>query len=209
MKKKILIIILVALPFLVIFFTNYTIANFSEGKTFSDVSKIENNKVGLVLGTSNYLVGGGVNPYFKYRVDAAVKLFKHGKINFILVSGDNALKNYNEPIQFQKALIKHGIPKDKIFLDYAGFRTLDSVVRAKKIFGQDSITIISQKFHNERAIYLAENNGLHAVGFNAKDVSASSGFKTNLREYFAKTKAYFDVLFGVGPKFLGEQIVIE
>ena len=136
-------------------------------------------------------------------------MYKSGKISYILVSGDNSTEYYNEPEQFKKELIKHGIPEDKIFLDYAGFRTLDSVVRAKKVFGQSKITIISQKFHNERAIYIAEKHGIDAIGFNARDVSKNYGFKTKVREYFARSKAIIDVVFNVDPKFLGDKIEIE
>jgi|SRR5699024_2479111 len=209
MIKKIALIVGVIILFLfaVVLYTNIAIHNFARGKTFSQIEHIKPNKVGLVLGTAKYKVTGGLNPYFKNRIEAAVKLYKSGKIDFILVSGDNAHINYNEPRDLKKALIKRGIPKEKIVLDYAGFRTLDSVIRAKKVFGQDSITIISQKFHNERAVYLAEKNGLQAVAFNAKDPKAS--YKVTLREYFAKTKAYFDVLFNVQPKFLGKPVDIQ
>lgn len=97
--------------------------------------------------------------------------------------------------------LKNGIPENKIFLDYAGFRTLDSVVRSKVIFGQESITIISQQFHNKRAIYLAYKNGITAIGFNAKDVSVRYGLKVKIREYLARTKVFIDILFRVKPKF--------
>lgn len=181
----------------------------SNGKTFDSIENIETNKVGLLLGTSKYRSTGGINLYFQYRIDAAVKLFNSGKISYILVSGDNGTKYYNEPAAIKKALLKRGIPEDKIILDYAGFRTLDSVIRAKVVFGQDKITIISQEFHNERAIYLAESHGINAVGFNAKDVSESYGIKTQIREYFARGKAIIDVVFHVKPKYLGEKIPIQ
>ena len=109
----------------------------------------------------------------------------------------------------QLALMEKGIPECAITLDYAGFRTLDSVVRAKEIFGQNNITIISQKFHNERAIYLAENHGIKAVGYNAKNVIGRYGIKTKIREYFARTKVFIDIIFGITPKFLGEKIEIR
>ena len=105
-------------------------------------------------------------------------------------------------------LMKYGIPQDRIFLDHAGFRTLDSVVRAKEIFGQTKLVIISQKFHNERAVFLGKKNGIEAYGYNAKDVNKYAGFKTNMREYLAKAKAYWDLIFGVEPKFGGEKILI-
>jgi len=120
------------------------------------------------------------------------------------VSGDNSRKDYDEPSDFKNDLITKGIPEHKIFLDYAGFRTLDSVVRAKEIFGQTSITFISQKFHNQRAIYIANHYNINAIGFNANDV-----YNRHLREYFARSKAGIDLVFNVQPKFLGEKIIIQ
>ncbi|MCB0423234.1 MAG: YdcF family protein [Mangrovimonas sp.] len=192
-----------------VFTSNWYIIHFSRGKLYSSTQELPKNKVGLVLGTVKYLSNGNLNYYYKYRIDATLELYNSGKIDFIIVSGDNGRKDYDEPSQFKKDLIAKGIPETKIFLDYAGFRTLDSVVRAKEIFGQESITIISQEFHNERAVFLAKNHGLKAVGYNAKDVTAYNGFKTNLREYFAKTKAVIDVLLNVSPKYLGDKIEIE
>jgi len=208
-KKRILILLVIVIPFVLVFTANCSIEKNAENKTFSNASKIKNNKVGLVLGTAKMLQNGRINLYFKYRINATVELYKKGRIDFVLVSGDNGNKEYDEPTDFKNELIKNGIPAHKIFLDYAGFRTLDSVVRAKEIFGQVNITIISQKFHNERAIYLAEKNGISAVGFNAKDVSGKYGLKTKVREYFARTKAYLDIIFGVEPKFLGNKIEIK
>ncbi len=192
-----------------VFTANHLIEKNAENKTFSNSSKIKKNKVGLVLGTSRILKNGSINLYFKYRIEATVELYKNGKIDFVLVSGDNGNKNYDEPTDFKNELIKKGIPSSRIFLDYAGFRTLDSVIRAKEIFGQASITVISQKFHNERAIYLAEKNGISAIGFNARDVSGKYGLKTQIREYFARTKAFLDVILGVEPRFLGKKIEIK
>nr|WP_299435915.1 ElyC/SanA/YdcF family protein [uncultured Aquimarina sp.] len=210
-KKKIILgstLIFITLIILVLT-ANYSIEKNAKNKTFSNVSNIKKNKVGLVLGTSKILKNGRINLYFTYRINATVELYKKGKIDFVLVSGDNGTKNYDEPTDFKNELIKKGIPANKIFLDYAGFRTLDSVVRAKEIFGQISLTIISQKFHNERAIYLAEKNGISAIGFNARDLSGKYGLKTRIREYFARTKAFLDITFKVKPKFLGEKIQIK
>ncbi len=209
MIKKIFRIIafVFVLLLLVIVYTNWVVKESAEGKTFSTLTRLKKNKVGLLLGTAKYQVGGGINPYFKYRIEAAVRLFNSGKIDYILVSGDNAHLNYNEPHEMKEALLKRGIPLDRIILDYAGFRTLDSVIRAKKIFGQDSITIISQKFHNIRAIYLAQKHGMYAIGYNAKD--PKNGFRVHLREYLARTKAFIDVLFNTQPKFLGKPIPIK
>lgn len=176
---------------------------------FNNLDAIPKNKVGMVLGTSKRLSNGNVNLYFKYRIEATVALFKQGKIDFVLVSGDNATKYYNEPKDFKKELVKKGIPADKIYLDYAGFRTLDSVIRASKVFGQNNFTVISQEFHNKRAIYIASLNDINVVGYNAKDVSKKYGFKVYLREYLARTKVFVDVLFNVQPKFLGPKINIK
>lgn len=211
MKKKILksLGILAGLLLLVLLLCNQAINSSADGKTFDTTSDIPKNKVGLVLGTSKKLTSGHPNPYYDYRINATVRLFKANKIDFVLVSGDNGSRYYNEPTTFKKDLIKAGIPKDKIFLDYAGFRTLDSMVRAKAVFGLNEVTVISQKFHNERAIYLAERKGLKAIGFNAKDVSGQNGFKVHFREYFARVKVFLDLLANTQPKFFGEKIQIK
>ncbi len=174
-----------------------------------DIQKLPNEKVGLLLGTGKFLKNGCKNLYFFNRIDATEQLYKSGKIQYILISGDNSTKNYSEPEDMQAELIKRGIPADKIVLDFAGFRTLDSVVRAKEIFGQNSFIIISQKFHNERAIFLARKYGIEAYGFNAKDVNKYFGFKTKIREYFARVKVFVDFTLGIEPKFGGEKILIK
>ncbi|NHF58326.1 DUF218 domain-containing protein [Flavobacteriaceae bacterium TP-CH-4] len=211
MKKKFFKLLgFILLSFvLMIFLCNYIIDSAAEGKTFSNIDSVPKNRVGIVLGTSSKLTTGSSNPYYTNRINATIQLFTAGKIDFILVSGDNGTKYYNEPDTFKKDLIEGGIPEDKIFLDYAGFRTLDSMVRAKNIFGLDSVTIISQKFHNERAIYLAEKKGLSAIGYNARDISAQQGFKVQFREYFARVKVFLDLLFNTEPKFYGDMIEIK
>ncbi|MET2985499.1 SanA/YdcF family protein [Aureibaculum conchae] len=211
MKKrfKYVLLAIVIIPLLMIFIANYSVVSTSKDKIFDDTSTINSNKVGLVLGTSKLLKNGRINLFYQYRVDAAVALYKAGKIKFILVSGDNCTVDNDEPTDFKNDLIAGGIPAEKIFLDYAGFRTLDSVVRAKEIFGLTEVTFISQKFHNERAIYLAEKNGIKAIGFNAKDVGGQSGTKVMLREYLARVKVFVDLLLGVEPHFLGEKIEIK
>ena len=124
----------------------------------------------------------------------------------VCVVHNGIIENFME---LQRDLIAAGIPQNKIFLDYAGFRTLDSMVRAKKIFGQNSVTVISQKFHNERAIRLADYYGIKAVGYNAKAVGKTYGFKTNLREKLARVKVIIDFIIGTKPHFLGEKITIQ
>ena len=202
-KLKIALLIIVVISIGVV--STYHWMSFkTRHQVYDSVNAIPKNKVGLLLGTGKYAASGNINLFYKYRIDAVVKLYKAGKIEYILVSGDNSRKDYDEPTDFKKDLIAQGIPEDKIFLDYAGFRTLDSIVRAKEIFGQTSITIISQKFHNQRAIYIAKQYGIDAVGFNAKDV-----YNSHFREYLARSKASLDLVFNVQPKFLGEKIVIK
>lgn len=208
-KYKKSILSLFVLLLIVISISNYTIQKNAKNKTYSNINSIQKNKVGLVLGTSKYLKSGALNLYFKYRIDATVELYKNNKIDFILISGDNGNEKYDEPTDFKNELISEGVPANKIFLDYAGFRTLDSVLRAKLIFGLDQFTIISQQFHNERALYLANKNGINAIAYNAKDVSKRYGIKVKIREYFARTKVFLDILFKVKPKFLGPKIEIK
>ena len=211
MIKKIGILFLLGVVgiYLVLASCDSIIENATKDRTYWNLKEVPKNKVGLVLGTSNRLVGGGSNPYYTNRIKAALELFKAGKIDYVLVSGDNSTQYYNEPTVFKKDLVLGGIPSEKIFLDYAGFRTLDSMVRAKYIFGLDSVTIISQKFHNERAIYIAEQKGLYAIGYNAEDLSIKYGLKVHLREYFARVKVFIDLALNTQPKFFGEKIEIK
>ncbi|MBU2995178.1 YdcF family protein [Cellulophaga baltica] len=211
MVKKILFtLVSLLLLFCITLFVCYAIIeNSSNGKTFSEVENIPKNRVGLILGTAKKLTTGKANPYYTNRINATVELFNAKKIDFVLVSGDNGSIYYNEPTAIKKDLIEAGIPKEKIFLDYAGFRTLDSMVRAKHIFNLDSVTVISQKFHNDRAIYIAQKKGLTAIGFNATDLSGANGFKVQLREYFARVKVFIDIATNKQPKFYGDKIEIK
>ncbi len=192
----------------VIFLSNVYVERKAKNKTYNNTSDIPFNKVGLVLGTSKYVSTGNVNLFYKFRIEAAIALYKAGKIKYIIVSGDNGTQYYDEPTTFKEDLIKGGIPEENIFLDYAGFRTLDSVIRCKAIFGQESVTIISQQFHNERAIAIASAKNMEAIGYNAKNVGGSSGKKVKIREIFARVKLSLDLLFNKKPKFLGKKIVI-
>ena len=185
-----------------ILLSNYWVSEQAKGQTFDNIVEVPDNPTGLVLGTSKRVRGGGENLYFKYRMQAAVELFKAGKIKFIIVSGDNSIMEYNETRDMKNSLIQMGIPEDKIVEDFAGFSTLDSVLRAKEVFGQDSITIISQEFHNERAIFIGKNHDIYALGFNARDVPKRYGTVTVTREYFARVKAMLDVyILKSMPKF--------
>jgi SanA protein len=137
-----------------------------------------------------------------------VELYKKSKIKYVIISGDNSKSTYDEPTDMKNELVKRGIPESVIFLDYAGFRTFDSVIRAQKVFSQTEFTVISQQFHNERAIVIARHYGIKAIGYNAKDVTAYNGFKTKVREKFARVKLFLDFIIGNEPKFLGKKIEI-
>lgn len=195
---------------LLIFFSYNIIDWTTDGQILTDVKKVQPKKVGLVLGTSKYVISGGRNLFFKYRIDATVQLFKAGKIQHILVSGDNGHKSYNEPEEMRKELIKHGIPDHKITLDYAGFRTFDSMIRCKEVFCQTDIILITQRFHLHRAIFLANRFDIDVIGFEAKDVPESYALKTRVREYFARVKALLDIyILNTSPKFLGQRECID
>ena len=204
-----LLVILLALGFLglgVIAYANITAIWASRGRLFTEVSALPATRVGLVFGTTDR-VNGHENPYFRYRIDAAVRVWKSGKLETLIVSGDNRSRYYNEPDKMKQALIERGIPEKRIICDFAGLRTLDSVVRAKEIFGADSILFISQRFQNERAIYLAQANGIQAYGFNARDVETQAGLKTRIREVGARVKMWLDVNFlNTRPTHLGKKV---
>ncbi|WP_238785318.1 SanA/YdcF family protein [Blattabacterium cuenoti] len=171
-------------------------------KTHDSIKFIPYSTYGVVLGTSKYLHGGGVNKYFKHRIDAASYLFHHNKIRYIIVSGDNREKNYNEPKMMKKELIKKGIPSDFIYEDFYGINTLYSVLRVYKIFHQKKFTIISQKFHNERAIFIGNCLGLEVIGFNAKSINYDG--KIQIREFFARIKALWDIFLILKESFLSD-----
>lgn len=178
------------------------------GHRYDTLSALPKNRVGLVLGTSKFVSRGRYNAYYTQRITAAAKLYKAGKVEFLLVSGDNRRSDYNEPLTMKHDLIAAGVPKGKITCDYAGFRTLDSLIRAKEVFGQSKLTLISQRFHNERALFLAEASGIDAVAFDAGTGALPTG-KTALREILARVQAVLDVwVLRTRPKFLGEQIPI-
>ena len=197
------------LSVLVIFTISENIFKQNRKLCYDSIEKLPVNKVGLLLGTSKYLKGGKENLFYKNRIDAAVELYKKGKIEYIIASGDNRHKNYNEPKIMKADLMKKGVPGDKIFPDYAGFRTFDSVIRSKEVFGQNKITIISQRFHNLRALFTAKHFGIDALAYDAEEVSGADGIRIRFRELFARVKALLDIyILQTKPKFLGERIQI-
>ena len=190
-------------------YANVRVEQATKQHIYYDVDSIPCNKVALLLGTNPLNKWGRANSYFTNRIKTAAELYHAGKVDFIIASGDNHIKEYDEPTAMRDSLMAHGVPEDRIILDFAGFRTLDSVVRAKEVFGCDSLTIISQEDHNARALYLAEANGINAVAISAP-LRAGRWVRTRLalREWLARDKMMLDIWFGKQPHFLGEKIEI-
>ena len=182
----------------------------AQNHVFSELEKLPQKDVALVLGTSKTARSGRINLFFKYRMDAAAQLYRSGKVRHFILSGDNHIETYDEPSDMKAALVERGVPESAITLDYAGFRTLDSVVRCKDVFDQQQVIIVSQEFHNLRAVFIARSKGIDAVGFNARGLSRSYSIKTWLREYLARVKAVLDLyILRTQPKFLGPEIPIN
>jgi len=204
-KRLIYIIALVAVVVIVLMITcNQLIENNAEGRLYTDVHSVPQREVGLLLGTTPQTrIGRRQNQFFKYRIDAAEALYKAGKIKSILISGDeNSLDGVNEVECMRDSLVVRGVSSEDIVLDGKGFRTLDAVVRATEVYGNHSYIVISQKFHNERAIYLAEHLGMDVhdiIGFNAADATSNMAIMIYVREYFARVKVFLDLITGKRP----------
>ncbi len=208
-KSKITILFTITLSLLfVMLFSHFAVESSSNGKIYTNIRNIPTGRVGLLLGCSSKLSNGKTNLFFKFRIDAAYKLLQAGKIEYLLISGDNSTKNYDETTDMQNALVQMGIMPNRLILDYAGFRTLDSVVRSKKVFSAKNIIIISQEFHNKRALYIADAFGISAIAYNAKEVGVYASLKTKTRELFARVKTILDLhILNTKPKFLGKLVI--
>lgn len=194
---------------LMVWILNQWVLSSVEAQVYQNVEDVAYSDVALVLGTSKSTNGKHENPYFTHRITAAAELFFAGKVKHILVSGDNSSQHYNEPRDMRLALIERGVPDSCITMDFAGLRTLDSVVRSQKIFQQKRITIVSQEFHNYRALFIAQHYGMDAIAYNAAPPRGVT-LKTTLREYLARPKAVLDLyVLHTQPKFLGDKITIR
>jgi len=203
------LILLVVASGLIALINNWVINN-SESYVYSSWTLLPDNDVGLVLGTSPLTRGGGPNPQFYGRIQAAVELYRNGKIKHIIVSGANPDSTYNEPRQMRRDLIKAGVPKEAITMDFAGFRTLDSVARARAVFGLDNITIITQAYHAYRAVFIAKklHIGVAAYAVPGEDISVYT--RTYWREVFARVKAVLDLyVLQTAPRFLGKPVALD
>ncbi len=204
-----LFLIAIIIVISVVIFLNQLISWSSNKYIYDDINELPDNNVALVLGTSKFRKDGAANKYFYNRINAAVKLYENNKINYIIASGDNRTIYYNEPGVMRQELLKQGVPDSIIYLDYAGFRTFDSVIRCHKVFGQNNFTIVSQRFHNQRAVYIARSKNIEAIAFNAKNMNERDGLKMRIREIFARVKVFIDLIIGTQPKFLGHPVNIQ
>lgn len=204
-----LLVTLVLALLLVVGVMNYLVNASTKSQLYTDIAKLPKNKVGLLLGTAKYMDKARkiINMYYQNRIDAAVALYMAGKIDYIIVSGDNGTTYYNEPALMKSDLIARGVPAARIFMDNAGFRTLDSILRCRDIFGQVQFTIISQEFHNQRALYIANHKQIQAIAYNAVD--GDMYWEVALREKLARVKVGLDLMFNKQPKFMGSTIDIK
>ena len=178
---------------MVVLVCNWWVVQNTRSQIYFDINELPTNDVGLVLGTSKFVRTGKENLFFRYRMEATARLWKEGKVKYLILSGNNDSEYYNEPVDMQRALVKLGVPASIMTLDYAGYRTFDSVVRCKDYFNQEKITIISQNFHNARALFIGNHEGMEAIAFAAQDVPDGYSFRTLIREYLARPYAMLDV----------------
>lgn len=212
-KKKYVfgVVLAVLIAGLALLIIDLHVAAAAGGLVFDDVASVPAKRAALLLGTSKYSYGRE-NLFYNYRIDAAHELYEAGKVKAILISGDHSRADYDEPSQMKADLVARGVPSQYITLDYAGLRTLDSIVRARQIFGIEDYIVVSQKFHCERALYIARAKNQRAVAYLARKVEGFSGMKIRLRETLARLKAFLDVrVLGTQPRFLGrrEQVVYQ
>lgn len=184
---------------------DFTCKTATTGHIFTTVENVPANDVGLVLGAARLTTRGNPNLHFNRRIEAAVALYRAGKVRHLLVSGDNHSASYDEPTDMRNALIAAGVPAAVITCDYAGFRTLDSVVRAKDVFSLQHCTIISEAYHCPRAVWIARQHGLDAVAFAAPNVTGKRWlWRANIREQFARTWCAIDLyVLHRAPHFTG------
>lgn len=189
-------------------FAERSIDRFSESFLVTQPDRLPAIDVALVLGTAPIGPQGGPNRYLEYRLDAAASLWQSGRVKFLLVSGDNRGRDYDEPTSMRAGLIARGVPASAIYRDFAGVRTLDSILRARDVFGQTRLIVVSQRFHLTRAIFLARLAEIEAWGFEARDVDSPYSVWTELRRYPSALRAFWDVWLDTQPRHGGAPIVI-
>ncbi|MDD5200059.1 MAG: ElyC/SanA/YdcF family protein [Terrimicrobiaceae bacterium] len=163
------------------------------GRCYDRLADVPRREFGLVLGTSKYLAAGGPNLHYQYRIEAAAELFKAGKVQRLIVSGNGSEPYYNEPRRMREDLIARGVPSERILSDDAGLRTFDSVARAAEVFGAPDCIVVSQRSHNERAVFIGRVRGQDIIGWNARSVGLWTDPRTAIRERLARVLAVLDV----------------
>ncbi len=212
MKKYIKWSLIASLSMVILFVlgSNLWIVYANGSKVYRDMGNVPPNEVALVLGTSNKLTNGNPNPFFQHRIHTAALLYHQKKVKHFILSGDNRTKFYNEPIAMKKALMAKNVPESAITLDYAGFRTLDSIVRCKEVFGQAKVTIITQPFHSFRALFISRFYDVDAIVMTTEEIAMRRSLSVKMREYLARPKAVWDLYIAdVKPKFLGKKEYIN
>jgi SanA protein len=196
----------IGLAALFLILCNVWVVGTTSGRVYEKQQQLPAHRMALVLGTSHRTIAGAPNPYFEKRMETAAELFNSGKVDHFILSGDNRSRYYNEPMEMRKSLVKKGIPPTAITLDYAGLRTLDSIIRCKQIFGQDKITIITQPFHSYRALFISQYYDIDAVAVVAAEPNFENSVKVRLREYLARTKAVLDLyIFKSSSRYSGQK----
>jgi SanA protein len=200
----------VVIVLIIVFLSHSLVRGAAEGRVYTEISAVPRTSAGLVLGTSRYSRSGTPNRFFIARMDAAAQLLEEGRVAILVVSGDNSHRSYNEPAAMMEALEEREVPLNRIVPDYAGFRTLDSVIRMDRVFQQNRFVVVSQRFHVERAIFIATANGIDAYGYAADDATGMAQLSVRVREYAARVQAVLDVyVFGTEPRFIGPVVPIE
>ena len=192
---------LLELGVLLLILANVWVVALTSGRTYNKISKVPSRDCALVLGTSPKMRSGVANPYFTARMDAVGTLYHHGKVKKIIVSGEKS-ENYDEPAAMKRFLVyTEGVPENIIIEDPKGFNTHKSILRCKNVYGEKNVIIVSQGFHNLRALFFARNNGMNALGYDAHDVSKNESFYRNhTREFFARVLAVFYYVLGISPE---------
>ena len=187
---------------LIVVACNRWVENSTKAYLYENWALLPENEVGLVLGTSPYRSDGKSSAEFYGRVRTAAELYQLGKVKHLIVSGANPDETYNEPRKMMRELVRLGVPEKDITMDFAGFRTLDSIVRARQVFGLTHFTVITTRYHAWRALFIARKLDLNAVGYSAPiSVTGDMGIRNPPREVFARTLAVFEFLFNAPPSF--------
>lgn len=203
-----LAVLAVMLLVLVVLVAEVAVDFSARGRSYEKVDEVPKRRAALVLGTSKFVPGGNENLHYRYRIEAAARLFEAGRVEYVIVSGNGSEPHYDEPMTMREDLIDLGVPNDRIYRDDAGLRTLDSVVRADEVFGAPDVVVVSQPEHTKRALFIGRMRGQDVVGYPAKPVSFSTDPKTAIRERLARVLAVLDVMLDKQPERVGGSVTL-